>query len=306
VGSFEYFAAKRNLQALEQLSDYAIARHYPQLQDQGDERFILLFEQVMKRQIELVVEWLRVGFIHGVMNTDNTTISGETIDYGPCAMMGVYSPDTVFSSIDRGGRYAFGNQAAIAQWNMARFAETLLPLIDRDEKRAVSTATRRLDGFAALFNERYQRMMARKIGITQPDPSDPELISGLLHQLHEKRLDYTDSFFRLTESLTSETLRQQLMGELGGWYQQWQTRLSEDRHGVEEAQRVMRQVNPLVIPRNQHMERVIRLSTQQGDANSAEQFLEVLREPYTLTEKTLPFQHTTADADLGYQTFCGT
>jgi uncharacterized protein YdiU (UPF0061 family) len=220
-------------------------------------------------------------------------------------MMGVYSPDTVFSSIDRGGRYAFGNQAAIAQWNMARFAETLLPLIDRDEKRAVRRATRCLDGFADLFNDRYQRMMGRKIGLTEPVPSDSELISGLLQQLQEKRLDYTESFFRLTESLTSASLEKQLIEELGGWYLQWRTRLNEDRDVVE-AQRLMRQTNPVVIPRNQHMERVIRRSTQQGDANSAEQFLEVLREPYTLTEKTLPFQHATADEDLGYRTFCGT
>ena len=137
VGTFEYFAARENHQALEKLCDYAIARHYPEISNTGNDRFILLLEKVAERQVKLVVEWLRVGFIHGVMNTDNTTISGETIDYGPCAMMGAYKPETVFSSIDRNGRYAFGNQPTIAQWNMARFAETLLPLIDQDEKQAI-------------------------------------------------------------------------------------------------------------------------------------------------------------------------
>ena len=305
VGSFEYFAARENLQALQQLCDFAIRRHYPELQGRGEERFVLLLEQVMDRQIDLVVEWLRIGFIHGVMNTDNTTISGETIDYGPCAMMGVYNPDTVFSSIDRAGRYAFGNQPAIAQWNMARLAETLLPLIHRDEKQAVEIASRCLEGFSDLFNDRYRRMMARKIGITQPQPSDAKLISELLQCLQQKRLDYTESFDRLTRSLTSPSLAQQLGRELGDWYEQWQARLSTDGE-LEQAQSVMRQTNPLVIPRNQQMEQVIRISTQQGDASAAEQFLEVLRSPYTLTDKTEPYQRTSPDADQGYRTFCGT
>ncbi|MCG7870611.1 MAG: YdiU family protein [Candidatus Thiodiazotropha weberae] len=305
VGSFEYFAAKKNHQALKQLSDFAIGRHYPELQSEGEARFALLLEQVIRRQVDLVVEWLRVGFIHGVMNTDNTTISGETIDYGPCAMMGVYSPDTVFSSIDRAGRYAFGNQAAITQWNMARFAETLLPLIHPEEKRAVEIASHKLEEFGDLFNHRYLRMMARKIGITQAAPSDAKLISELLQRLQQKRLDYTESFDRLTRSLTSPALAQQLSRDLGDWYQQWQARLSADGE-LEQAQPIMRQMNPLVIPRNQQMEQVIQISTQQGDASAAEQFLEVLRSPYSLTDNTALYQQTTPDADLGYRTFCGT
>ncbi|MBV2089750.1 MAG: YdiU family protein [Candidatus Thiodiazotropha sp. (ex Ctena orbiculata)] len=305
VGSFEYFAALENRQALQQLSDFAIGRHYPELQSEAEGRFALLLEQVIKRQVELVVEWLRVGFIHGVMNTDNTTISGETIDYGPCAMMGVYSPDTVFSSIDRAGRYAFGNQPAIAQWNMARFAETLLPLIHADEKQAIEIASRSLEAFGDLFNDCYQRMMARKIGITKADPSDAKLSSELLQCLQRKRLDYTESFDRLTRSLSSPVLAEQLSRELGDWYPKWQARLNAEG-ALEQAQQIMRQMNPLVIPRNQQMEQVIRISTQQGDASTAEQFLEVLRSPYTLTDKTEPYQQTTPDADQGYQTFCGT
>jgi uncharacterized protein YdiU (UPF0061 family) len=220
-------------------------------------------------------------------------------------MMGVYSPDTVFSSIDRAGRYAFGNQPAIAQWNMARFAETLLPLIDRNEKRAVELASRSLDRFSDLFNDRYQRMMARKIGISEPGPTEPKLISELLRLLQQKRLDYTNSFDRLTNSLTSPALAKQLIGELGDWYRQWQARLCDDV-GLDQAQPIMRRANPVVIPRNQQMERVIQDSTQLGDARAAEQFLEVLRSPYTQTDKTEPYQRTWADADQQYLTFCGT
>ncbi|MES9926777.1 MAG: protein adenylyltransferase SelO family protein, partial [Candidatus Thiodiazotropha sp. 6PDIVS] len=175
VGSFEYFAARQNHQALEQLCDYAIHRHYPELQEHDNQRFILLLEKVMKRQIDLVVEWMRVGFIHGVMNTDNTAISGETIDYGPCAMMGTYNPNTVFSSIDRQGRYAFGNQPSMAQWNMARFAEAILPVIDDDEKKAIEKASDCLALFPGLFKDSYYQMMARKIGISQIKSSDQTL-----------------------------------------------------------------------------------------------------------------------------------
>ncbi|MCG8124155.1 MAG: protein adenylyltransferase SelO family protein, partial [Candidatus Thiodiazotropha taylori] len=184
-------------------------------------------------------------------------------------------------------------------------AETLLPLIHADEKQAIEIASRKLEAFGDLFNDRYQRMMARKIGITEAEPSDVKLSSELLQCLQRKRLDYTESFDRLTRSLSSPDLAEQLSRELGDWYLQWQARLSAEA-ALQQAQQIMRQMNPLVIPRNQQMEQVIGISTQQGDASAAEQFLEVLRSPYTLTDKTEPYQQTTADADQGYQTFCGT
>ena len=306
VGTFEYFAARENHQALEQLCDYAIGRHYPELEEAGDERFLLLFEQVMERQINLVVEWLRVGFIHGVMNTDNTAISGETIDFGPCAMMGIYNPKTVFSSIDKQGRYAFGNQPAIAQWNMARFAETLLPLIDRDEKQAVEKAGSCLATFSEIFKERYHQMMAAKIGLANPLPSDQELIFGLLDQLEKQQLDYTASFDQLTQSLSSQSAGDQLSDKLGAWYLQWRERLSNRQDINSDPQALMRQANPVVIPRNYHMEKVIETCLENNEPSSAQTFLEILASPHAVIAKTPLYQEVPIDADIGYQTFCGT
>ncbi len=306
VGTFEFFAARENHQALEKLCDYAIERHYPELGDAGDDRFIQLLEKVAERQVKLVVEWLRVGFIHGVMNTDNTAISGETIDFGPCAMMGVYNPETVFSSIDRNGRYAFGNQPTIAQWNMARFAETLLPLIDQDAKQAIDKAGSVIADFSTQFKKRYLQMMAIKTGLTEYQPEDHELVSELLNQLEKKKLDYTVSFDLLTRSLSSESAENQIRAELGDWYNNWKAR-RENQPGTDtETQSLMRQSNPVVIPRNHHMENVIQTCIRTGDANSAEDFLEALKSPYAVTRKTLQFQDTPDDADSGYRTFCGT
>jgi uncharacterized protein YdiU (UPF0061 family) len=306
VGTFEYFAARQNHRALEQLCDYAISRHYPELQDEGDDRFILLLDNVMQRQIDLVVEWLRVGFIHGVMNTDNTTISGETIDYGPCAMMGGYNPRTVFSSIDRQGRYSFGNQPVIAQWNIARFAETLLPLIANDEKQAIDIAGQRVSEFSDRFKEKHRLMMARKIGLTELLPSDHELISELLDLLEQKQLDYTISFDRLRQSLSSPSEEKLITADLGSWFFSWKTRLKNQQESEVESQALMQQVNPVVIPRNYHMEKVIRSCIENGESSAAEEFLEVLTTPYMAIDKTAKYQNVPDDADLGYQTFCGT
>lgn len=306
VGTFEYFAARQNNRAIEQLCEFAIKRHYPELQESGDERFLQLFDRVMARQIELVLEWLRVGFIHGVMNTDNMAISGETIDYGPCAMMGTYSPKTVFSSIDRDGRYAFGNQPAIVQWNMARFAETLLHLIDKDEKQAIDTLGSRLENFSGQFKQRYLQMMGSKLGLSQIISSDDELIFGLLDRFEQKQLDYTTGFDRLTQSLSSQSVEQKMLNELGSWYPDWRQRLAVQEVDMEVVQSGMRKANPVVIPRNFHVERVIRECLESGDSSAAEAFLDVLRSPYHATSSTLQYQVEPEDADVGYQTFCGT
>jgi uncharacterized protein YdiU (UPF0061 family) len=306
VGTFEYYAARQNHQALAQLCDYAIKRHYADLEQGGDERIVLFFEQVMERQIDLVIEWLRIGFIHGVMNTDNTAISGETIDYGPCAMMGKYSPKTVFSSIDRDGRYAFGNQPAIAQWNMARFAETLIPLVDKNEKRAVDTLAQRLERFSKRFKQGYLRMMGHKLGISSLQDPDEALIFTLLDRLEQRHLDYTSSFDRLTLSLSSKSIEQQLRNDLGSWYADWRQRLTTQADDNKAVQSRMRQVNPVVIPRNYHMEQVLRECQESGDPSAAVAFLDVLRSPYKVTSNTLQYQLVPDDADAGYQTFCGT
>ncbi|MET0115958.1 MAG: protein adenylyltransferase SelO family protein [Sedimenticola sp.] len=306
VGTFEYFAARNNYRAVEKLCDYAILRHYPELGEAGSDRFIMLLENVMQRQIELVVEWLRVGFIHGVMNTDNTAISGETIDYGPCAMMGVYNPETVFSSIDRQGRYAFGNQPSIAQWNMARFAETLLPLIDEDEKRAVDSAVSVIEKFSDRFQDRYLNMMTRKTGLTRRSSSDHSLITDLLDLLLQKRLDYTNSFHLLTDSLSSPSAEERIAGQLGDWYIRWRRGLDDQPEESGAVQAMMREANPLVIPRNHHMESVIDTCIESGSPDAAEVFLETLHSPYRVTARTLQYQVVPDYEDVGYQTFCGT
>ncbi|MET0088029.1 MAG: protein adenylyltransferase SelO [Sedimenticola sp.] len=306
VGTFEYFAARNNYRAVEKLCDYAILRHYPELGEAGSDRFIMLLENVMLRQIDLVVEWLRVGFIHGVMNTDNTAISGETIDYGPCAMMGVYNPETVFSSIDRQGRYAFGNQPSIAQWNMARFAETLLPLIDEDEKRAVDSAVSVIEKFTDRFQDRYLNMMARKTGLTRRSSSDHSLITDLLNLLQQKRLDYTNSFDLLTDSLSSPSAEERIAGQLGDWFSRWKHSLVDQPEESGVVQAMMREANPLVIPRNHHMESVIDTCIQSGTPDAAEAFLETLHSPYRVTAGTLQYQVVPDYEDVGYQTFCGT
>ncbi|MET0025295.1 MAG: protein adenylyltransferase SelO [Sedimenticola sp.] len=306
VGTFEYFAARNNYRAVEKLCDYAIQRHYPELGEAGSDRFIMLLENVMQRQIDLVVEWLRVGFIHGVMNTDNTAISGETIDYGPCAMMGVYNPETVFSSIDRQGRYAFGNQPSIAQWNMARFAETLLPLIDEDEKRAVDSAVSVIEKFTDRFQDRYLNMMARKTGLTRRSSSDHSLITDLLNLLQQKRLDYTNSFDLLTDSLSSPSAEERIAGQLGDWFSRWKHSLVDQPEESGAVQAMMREANPLVIPRNHHMESVIDTCIERGTPDVAEAFLETLISPYRVTARTLQYQVVPDYEDVGYQTFCGT
>jgi uncharacterized protein YdiU (UPF0061 family) len=305
VGTFEYFSARQDEEAIQRLADYAIERHFPELAEGGEARFIQLFDAVMQRQIDLVVEWMRVGFIHGVMNTDNTAISGETIDYGPCAMMGTYSPTRVFSSIDRQGRYAFGNQPSIAQWNLARFAETLLPLIHPQEKSAVDIARNHLDEFSDRFRSSYLEMMRRKIGVDEIESGDDKLIFSLLTSMERNQLDYTTTFDRLTRSLSSPETESMISDDLGDWYPQWRQRL-EAQSLSNDVESLMRQSNPVVIPNNYHMEQVIAGCLESGETAAAEEFLDVLSSPYSVSQKTLQYQLIPADADIGYQTFCGT
>ena len=306
VGTFEYFAAQENYQAVEQLCDYAIARHYPELQEAGEQRFRELLKTVIDRQVGLVVDWLRVGFIHGVMNTDNTSIAGETIDYGPCAMLGVYDHDTVYSSIDIQGRYAFGNQPTIAQWNMARFAETLLPLIHADKDKAIEIASNLVDGFSERFQTGYIKMMAAKTGFSNPDENDYQLVSEFQNLLEEKQLDYTISFNALTRSLSSEQSEKQIRNHSEDWYSRWITRIDESDDNRAAIQKKMQQLNPVVIPRNHHVENVINTCIQSGKAEAATEFIDVLKSPYAEIITTGLYQDAPTNGDMGYKTFCGT
>jgi len=306
IGTFEFFAARGDHQALKTLCSYTIERHYPELQEEGRNPYILLINKVIERQIQLVVEWMRVGFIHGVMNTDNTSLSGETIDYGPCAMMGIYDPQTVYSSIDRMGRYAFGNQPDILQWNLARFAECLLSLINADRTKAVDQVGPVIAEFPDRFEKEYMKMMGKKLGLTLIKQEDQKLIVSVLNRLKDRRLDYTVTFDLLTKSLMSEAAASQMNKELGECFDLWQKRLSEQPAVSQKVQELMRQHNPVVIPRNHHVEKVIQACEQTGKATLAEKFLQVLRSPYEELAQTSEYQYPPSDGDENYKTFCGT
>ncbi|MEW6999250.1 YdiU family protein [Colwelliaceae bacterium BS250] len=306
VGTFQFFAARSDLESLAALTDYAITRHFGDINLTDDDKVVKFLEHVIDKQIALVVSWLRVGFIHGVMNTDNTAISGETIDFGPCAMMGTYHKDTVFSSIDRNGRYAYGNQAKIAQWNMARLAEALLPLIDSEQDKAVALVEPLIHQFSEKFEQAYFAMYANKLGIEHYNDSDTELIVELLDIMQTKQLDYTQTFNQLTDSLTQADIKNSMATSLGDWYQTWLSRLQSLNSDMTQIQSLMRHSNPVVIPRNHHIENVLQQCEQSGDFSSAEKIIKVLASPYAVIAETANYQDAATDGDNSYQTFCGT
>jgi uncharacterized protein YdiU (UPF0061 family) len=306
VGTFEYFAARGNHEALKALCRYTIERHYPEVQGEGSTLYLDLLDRVIERQIHLIVEWMRVGFIHGVMNTDNTALSGETIDFGPCAMLGVYNPQTVYSSIDTMGRYAFGNQPKILQWNMSRFGECLLPLLGDNPNNPVKLIELIIDEFPARFEQKYLAMMAAKLGLRDCLAGDKDLIAAVLDRFKQQGLDYTLTFDRMTRSLVCATTADQVKQDLGACFDRWQKRLHEQGEAPQAVFRRMRQTNPVVIPRNHHVEAAIRACEQEGDTERVERFLQVLRSPYEELAHTAEFQDLPADGDRFYRTFCGT
>ncbi len=306
IGTFQFFAAQGDHHALKTLCDYTIKRHYPELQEEGPNQYILFIKKVIERLIQLIVEWMRVGFIHGVMNTDNMSISGETIDYGPCAMMGTYDPQTVYSSIDIMGRYAFGNQPRIAQWNIERFAECLLPLINVNTNKAIDQVGPIITEFPNRFKQVYMEMIEKKLGLTSFQQEDQKLLFSILGRLKERRIDYTVTFDLLTKSLMSETATSQMKNELEECFDIWKRRLNDQDATSKEVQKLMRKHNPVVIPRNHHIEAVIQECEQSGDVTLVEKFLQVLRSPYEELEQTSQYQDLPSDGDKDYQTFCGT
>ncbi len=297
VGSFQYFAIRNDKESLSALLDYAIERHFPAIDLTVPDKALQFLDAVLARQITLMVAWLRVGFIHGVMNTDNTAISGETIDFGPCAMMGAYHPATVFSSIDTQGRYAFGNQPNIAIWNLTRLAECLLPLVDGDEKQAIARIEPILISYTERFEQAYFAMMAAKLGISDATPDDRGLIEALLELMQNHQLDYTQTFQRLEQSIGQNN---PLPEAANGWFDQWSARIQGD------AKTIMAATNPVVIPRNHHVEAVLKHCEETDSTQAIEAFLEVLRSPYKEIANTARYQDAAEDNDAGYQTFCGT
>ncbi len=301
VGTFQYIAATQNSEDLNTLVDYTIDRHYPEIKSSKNKALDLL-SLVMERQCQLVINWMRVGFIHGVMNTDNMAISGETIDYGPCAFMDQYDPKTVFSSIDKFGRYAFSNQPPITKWNLARFAECLIPLIDKDEGTAIKIATRLIDNFQNIYEQKWLNMMRDKLGLFGEDKNDQTLINKLLEWMKNNNADYTNTFCHLMDGEFDDEIYKN--DDFKGWTNEWQKRIklnnSSDKH-----LELMKKTNPLVIPRNQKVEEAL-ADADKGNLETMNKLLKVLSNPYSDQENIIEFQKPAPIGNEKYQTFCGT
>lgn len=346
VGTFQYFAARGDLDSLKNLVDYSIKRHFPEIDtdDRGnvislsfEKRILAFLENVIDKQISLVVSWLRIGFIHGVMNTDNTAICGETLDFGPCAMLGEYDEKRAFSSIDEYGRYAFGNQGKIAHWNMARLADCFIPLLieasdkqlteDEQEQQAISKVEALIHQFTDKFDKAYYDMYAKKLGFKGNIIANKNLVTDLLAIMQIKKLDYTQTFFYLTKSLSDVTKAQEQKNTLGDWYDAWVDSLREEykqetqsKNRYHQAQALMGENNPAVIPRNHHVEAILETceyaiinelngiddSKKKIIDDTVNEFLEVLRSPYQEVELTKKYQDISGSRDSYYQTFCGT
>jgi serine/tyrosine/threonine adenylyltransferase len=303
VGTFQYAARWGNEVELRELADYAIKRHYPKIE--GDEnRYLSFLHEVIKRQAMLISKWQLVGFIHGVMNTDNMTISGETIDYGPCAFMDTYDPSTVFSSIDREGRYAYGNQPNIAVWNLARLAEALLPLLHDNQEEAVTLAQDKLSDFAGFFESNWLEGMRAKLGIFNEEEQDKTLIKDLLDMMQKHRADYTNTFRALTLDKPEETILQETT-EFTQWLERWKARLGRQEESRDSSIQLMRNSNPSVIPRNHRVEEALEAANN-GDYSVMERLLEVLSNPYAYTPEHTDYTTLPVPSPRPYQTFCGT
>ncbi len=310
VGTFQFFAARGDHDKVRQLADYAIARHDPGLADAPD-RYLALFRAVAHRQAELVARWMNVGFIHGVMNTDNMTISGETIDYGPCAFMEAYDPAAVFSSIDHQGRYAYANQPSIARWNLARLAECLLPLIDADADRSVAKVMEIIDAFPDRFADALLRGQRAKLGLRTEHADDAALVRDWLGLLEAQQLDFTLAWRRLADVAEGRdaSLRDELVDRAAGdaWLARWKVRCGAEGGDDTERARAMRAVNPLVIPRNHRVEEALEAATERDDLAPFEALLAALRRPYEAVAGAGKYAEPAArEVTARYRTFCGT
>jgi uncharacterized protein YdiU (UPF0061 family) len=306
IGTFQYFAARKDTVALSTLTDNAISRHFPEIAPETEQRTLTFLTKVFEKQITLIVAWMRVGFIHGVMNTDNFAISGETIDFGPCAMMGVYHKGTVYSSIDKKGRYAFGNQPQIAQWNMARLAECLLPLVDEDEEKALEKVEPLITLFSEQFKHAYYLMLGKKLGITNLPHEARSLVDELLALMQDNTLDYTQTFNQLTIALEGEIVESEMEKPLCKWFTTWKSYLLSLDINNQSAAALMRINNPVVIPRNHHVEAILKASQLDGDMSNVNEFIKVLRSPFIQLVETEKYQDSPSDGDINYHTFCGT
>jgi Uncharacterized conserved protein len=304
VGAFQYAAKWGCKDELRALADYALQRHFPD-SEADENRYLSLLKEVIKHQAELITKWQLVGFIHGVMNTDNMTISGETIDYGPCAFMDSYDENTVFSSIDTQGRYAYGNQPHIAAWNLSRFAETLLPLLDDNQDKAVKLAQSALADFNKIFNQKLLSGMRAKLGLFNEEEGDISLIGDLLSTMQKYHADYTNTFRAFTFDNPKDTV---LFGtkEFSEWYHEWQLRLSRQQETKSSSQELMRKSNPAVIPRNHRVEVALEAAVKYEDYKVMEQLLNILSRPYAHSPEQEEFMSLPEPSTIPYRTFCGT
>jgi len=304
AGTFDYISAFGTEEDLRRLADYSIWRHFPWLEDpenRDQNKYLLLLREAARSQASLIAKWQLAGFIHGVMNTDNMAISGETIDYGPCAFMDAYDPNTVFSSIDTGGRYAYQNQPAIGAWNLCRFAEALLPLLDADQDQAIELAQREAANYWDNFNQNWLSGMRAKLGIIQEEPEDVSLIAELLDLMERHKLDYTNTFRTLSvgDQKASPLFE---IPECTLWLEKWQAKLDRQPQSSDDSMDRMKQNNPAIIPRNHRVEEAL-AAAEQGDLAVMEQLLQALSNPY---KEAKAYSQPPEPTACRYQTFCGT
>lgn len=302
IGTFEFFAARGDTDGVRTLADYVIDRHYPDLRAAAD-RYFGLLQAVVERQCALLARWMQVGFIHGVMNTDNMTVSGETIDFGPCAFMDEYEPATVFSYIDRRGRYAYGNQPAIMQWNLARFAETLLPLIETDANLAVERATALVQAIPARYSEHWLSGFRRKLGLQTAAADDATLIEELLQLMQTEHADFTNTFRALSDAAMDADI---LPVTFASWRETWISRLAREPGGTQAAIETMCQANPAFIPRNHRIEAIIGAAVAHGDFAPFHELHAVLSRPFDDQPGHRALREPPRPDERVRNTFCGT
>ena len=299
IGTFQFLAAHKDYEGMKSLLDFSIKRHFSNLKF-SENLAIEFIKAVMQKQINLIVEWMRVGFIHGVMNTDNSTISGETIDYGPCAFMDHYDANTVFSSIDTQGRYSFANQPSIIQWNLVRLAECLLPLIDKDEKRSIEIAQNLINTFSSLFKDKWLQMMKKKLGIKDKSEDDEELINNLIKWMQQKKPDFTNTFCNLMnyDHADDEEFEDD---EFNNWKREWKKRV-ESKEYLD----VMISCNPTLIPRNYLVEEALSEAETDGKFDKFNELNAIISSPYQLKKVNIKYLETPSKTNIPYKTFCGT
>ena len=306
IGTFEYPASRGDIKGLQALADYAISRHYSNLKEEDDSYF-LFFQEVGKAQISLVAKWMGLGFIHGVMNTDNTSISGETIDYGPCAFLDEFHSQKVFSSIDSQGRYAYGNQGAILLWNLSRLANCLIPLVNSDQKKAIKKLEKELESMQTLFEKTLLKHMGLKLGLSEMKENDQKLVDGWLDYLQKEKLDYTLSFRNLSK-LLNDAVTDNFFNDTPNFRAfklAWQERLKCENNTLKDIIKMMEEINPWIIPRNHQVERTIS-KAMEGDFSLFYRLNDVLSHPYKENPSFSEYALPPTAKEIVKETFCGT